>query len=69
MLYLGRMDIFRKRISANPNSNLKTLALKHKNHFGKTKWDLVHLPEWTFDRKRISDNFNPNLNLYSNPKL
>jgi len=33
-------------------------------------WDLVHLPEWTFDRKRISDSSNPNLNSNpnSNPK-
>jgi len=31
--------------------------------------DPVHLPEWTFDRKRISANSNLNLNLkpYSNP--
>jgi len=33
--------------------------------------NLVHLPEWTFDRKRISVNSNPNFNLYpnSNPNL
>jgi len=29
--------------------------------------DLVHLPEWTFDRKRISVNSKPNLIPNSNP--
>jgi len=32
--------------------------------------DLVHLPEWVFDQKRISanSNLNPNLNSNPNPK-
>jgi len=28
--------------------------------------DLVHLPEWTFDRKRIFANSNPNFNSHAN---